>query len=130
MGDLDSLRATLRLTLAPGVGAITFQRLIKAFGDAASVPVNNPPLLRRVYDIGEKTAAAIAAVPPEEVDQELTLADQLGARILCVGDADYPASLKNIPDPPPTLYMLGRLAPTDALAIGLVGARHCTHLRP
>lgn len=127
MTDRDTLRATLRLTLAPGVGAITFRRIARSFGDPADVPAGDPHTLQRVEGVGDKTARAIASLPPEEVEQELALADELGVRILCLDDDGYPASLKNLPDPPPVLYVLGELARTDALAVGLVGARHCTH---
>ena len=45
---------------------------------------------------------------------------------LALGDDDYPPLLKHIPDPPPLLYVRGRIEPSDRLALGIVGARHCT----
>lgn len=127
MGDVAVLRATLRLTLSAGVGSITFGRLVQAFGHVCDVPADNPPLLRRVDGIGEKTAGAIAAVTDADVDAELELADRMGVGVLAADDEDYPASLRNIYDPPAVLYIRGRLSPADALAVGVVGARHCTH---
>lgn len=38
----------------------------------------------------------------------------------------YPASLKNIPDPPYGLYYLGELPKNDRFCVGIVGARMCT----
>ena len=48
----------------------------------------------------EETAQAIAAVTDEQVDEELAEAERRGARILCIEEPDYPASLKQIHDPP------------------------------
>ncbi|MBE6010177.1 MAG: DNA-protecting protein DprA [Lachnospiraceae bacterium] len=39
---------------------------------------------------------------------------------------EYPASLKNIPDPPYGLYYLGGLPENDRFCVGIVGARMCT----
>ena len=127
MDDRELLRATLRLTLADGVGALTFGRLVQAFGDASAVPANRPHALRQVEGVGEKTAHAIGAVSDDDVNQELDLAEKLRARIVCMNDEDYPSGLKNIHDPPPVLYVMGQLLKTDALAVGVVGARHCSH---
>lgn len=127
MSEQATLRATLRLTLADGVGAVLFRRLVEAFQGVENVPADNPPILRRVEGIGEKISAAIAAVTPEQIDQELAEVERFGARILCRDDADFPESLRHLHDCPPLLYVRGTLSNTDALAIGIVGSRHCTH---
>ncbi len=117
----------LRLTLADGVGAITIRRLVNHFGDIEAA-VNAPSeQLRQVEGIGEKTASAIAAVDESAVDEELALADKHGVTVLCVEDAAYPAALKNIYDPPPVLYVRGEVTESDAVALGIVGSRRCTH---
>jgi DNA processing protein len=41
--------------------------------------------------------------------------------------SEYPRALRTIDSAPPLLYIRGRLEPRDALAIAIVGARHCTH---
>ncbi len=120
-------RMYLRLTLADGVGAITIRRLVNHFGDIEAA-VNAPSeQLRRVEGVGEKMASAIAAVDESDVDEELALADKHGATVLCVEDAAYPAALKNIYDPPPVLYVRGEITESDAVALGIVGSRRCTH---
>lgn len=53
--------------------------------------------------------------------------DELGVRILTLGDAEYPSRLKNIFDPPPVLYVKGKLPVIDdEPAIAMVGTRKCT----
>jgi DNA processing protein len=43
-----------------------------------------------------------------------------------ISDLRYPASLRNIADPPPLLYVEGDLEPIDAQAVAIVGSRHAT----
>jgi DNA processing protein len=62
-------------------------------------------------------------------DEAAVLRDTLARRrieIVALCDADYPALLKEIGDPPPVLYLLGRrasLQEQDAPPIGIVGTR-------
>ena len=125
--DGDRLKSYVRLHLADGVGAITFRRLVEAFGDAEAVRAAGPGAWRRVEGVGPKTADAIAAVTDEQVEEELALARDHAVEILCVEDAAYPAALKTIHDPPALLYVRGHLEAADALAVAVVGARRGTH---
>jgi DNA processing protein len=123
----DRLKAYVRLRLAEGVGPILFRRLVDAFGDVQAVRDAGHGAWRGVEGIGPQTADAIAAVSDEQVEEELALARQYGAAIICLDDPAYPAALKTIHDPPPVLYVRGQLEPADALALAIVGARRCTH---
>lgn len=49
----------------------------------------------------------------------------LGIRIVCVEDADYPSRLREIPNPPPFLFVRGSL-PILHKALGVVGTRGIT----
>ena len=120
------LRATLRLTLAEGIGPILFERLVKSFGSAEDVPVTRTHDLRRVDGIGEKTAAAVAAVTEEDIDAELAEAGKHGARILLRSDEQYPTALRELDGSPSALYVRGGLEEADAVAFGIVGSRRCT----
>jgi DNA processing protein len=51
---------------------------------------------------------------------------QSGARLLMVGDAEYPRMLAEIGDPPVFLYVKGDLSILDQPCIGLVGTRQIT----
>ena len=117
----------IRLALADGVGAVTVRRLVEHFGGIDQVPVDSQWKLKQVDGVGEKTSAAIACVSEGDVDEELALAEKNGVRAICVEDDAYPAALKNIYDPPPVLYVRGDLAESDAVAVGVVGSRRCTH---
>jgi DNA processing protein len=121
------LRLSLKLHLAEGVGAVTFRRLTKAFEGIEGVWDASPRQWRQVEGVGEKTAAAIASVTDDAVEEELEEARRRGVNILCASDADYPEALRSIHDPPSVLYVRGSLRATDALAVGVVGSRRCTH---
>jgi len=74
-------------------------------------------------EAGEKVARERAQADPE---REVTLAGRLGARIITWEEEGYPKALKEIPDPPPVLYVLGEIGDKDELAIAIVGTRRCT----
>ncbi len=118
----------LRWSLVPGIGPILFGRLIEAFGSAQAALGASATELERVEKIGRATATEIAR-ERDRVDPapEIDLAARHGVRILCRDDEEFPAGLKHIPDPPICLYVLGRLEPADAVALGIVGSRRCTH---
>ena len=60
----------------------------------------------------------------DEADRILGDCERLGIRILTIQDAEYPQRLKQIAQPPPVLYIRGRLPRFDEeAAIGVVGAR-------
>lgn len=125
--DQQRLRAYLRLHLAEGVGAVTFGNLAEAFGGVEAALAAGTVRWRRVEGVGPKKIDAILAVTDELIDQELDAVAAHGAAILCLEDDAYPAALKTIHDPPPVLYVLGKLRATDAVAMAIVGSRRCTH---
>jgi len=125
--DIQRVRAYLRLHLAEGIGAVTFGKLTAAFGGVEPALAAGSAQWRRVEGVGSKKIDAILAVTDELIDQELSAAAQHNATILCIEDDAYPKALKTIHDPPPVLYVQGQLRATDAVAMGIVGSRRCTH---
>ncbi|HEX8237274.1 MAG TPA: DNA-processing protein DprA [Abditibacteriaceae bacterium] len=47
-------------------------------------------------------------------------------RLLLLEDAEYPAALRSIPDPPPYLFVRGAVEAQDEVAVAIVGTRHTT----
>ncbi len=127
MADTAAIEATMRLHLADGVGALTFRKLIDAFGSPAAALQAGPAGWLRIDGIGDKTAAAIGAVTDEQVRDELALAERAGVRIITAGDEEFPEPLRNIHDCPALLYVRGRLDRNDAVALGIVGSRRCSY---
>jgi DNA processing protein len=58
----------------------------------------------------------------DPLERELCELPRLGARIVRWTDADYPANLRHLPDPPPYFFIRGSL-PSDPRLVAVVGAR-------
>jgi DNA processing protein len=77
--------------------------------------------------VGAELAAAVAAVDAARVAAEQAeRAARVEARLLTLGDAEYPAALKAIALPPPFLLVRGTLLREDALGVAIVGARRAS----
>jgi DNA processing protein len=59
------------------------------------------------------------------IDEELDRLEKMGARVITIRDDEYPASLREIPDPPLILYKKGPLH-TEGPALAIVGSRRAT----
>jgi len=117
----------LRLQRAEHVGPIIVQRLLEHFGHVDNILAASTGELARIEGIGRERAAAIRRARDDaDVTEEIARAADQGVRIICLADAEYPEPLKHITDPPICLYVQGRLEPTDAVAVSVVGSRRCT----
>ncbi len=57
---------------------------------------------------------------------ELDFAERHGIKVLCIGDAGYPALLAEAPDPPPVLFYQGTADLNAPHLLSVVGTRHIT----
>jgi DNA processing protein len=121
----DVADSTLRLLLAPGLGAATLRRLRGHFrsDDAAASAAASD--IRQVEGLGTRADAVRRALDAADPAQERERMDAAGARLVLAGDGDYPALLAAIPDPPAALWLRGELVPED-LSLGVVGSRRCS----
>jgi DNA processing protein len=109
MTSTDDREAWLTLALTPGIGPTRFQSLIRAFGSpngALSAPF---ALLCTVPGISRASATAIRDGAQRRIGagaQESV--EKLGARTILFTDAEYPALLREIADPPMVLFAWGR----------------------
>jgi DNA processing protein len=117
----------LRLHLVQGIGPLRFRNLIEHFSSVEAILRAPRRELERVKNIGPATSEAIRERHDEKfVEEELRRAENLGIRVLCREDDDYPALLKEIPDAPICLYVKGTLSPKDKTALAIVGPRRCS----
>jgi DNA processing protein len=61
-----------------------------------------------------------------DIDQEIERINRLGVQFITLDDATYPNDLRRITDPPPVLYIRGKLTEQDNLALAIVGTRRAT----
>ncbi|AAV96313.1 DNA-processing protein DprA [Ruegeria pomeroyi] len=112
----------LRLLRSRRVGPTTFRRLMHEHGTAQNALAALPEVARAAGVEGYEIC------PPGVVEAELKAAKAAKARLLCLGDADYPSHLAGISDAPPLLWLLGDPALLRRPMIALVGARNASSL--
>jgi DNA processing protein len=114
----------LALRGIPGVGLVLFQRLVQAFGSPAGVFKASQGELRSVRGVTPAMAQVIASFRDWHlVEAQLGRLKAQGAEMLTQEDPGFPPRLKEIPYPPPFLFMRGTFTPEDDLAVALVGTR-------
>ncbi|MBB5500207.1 DNA-processing protein DprA [Paraburkholderia sp. MM5384-R2] len=122
------LAAWLRLSLAPGLKPAALRLLLGAFGLPRALLAQSPETLAEVA--GDAAARAVLAPPGPafdgQLDAVLAWREQPGNQIVTLDDPAYPPALLTIPDPPPLLYIKGRLDLLHTRAVALVGSRSAT----
>lgn len=114
----------LALSRVPGVGAITYAKLLQRFGSPEAVFRASFKDLREVERVGARVAKAIKEFRDTAwVEEEMARMERLGVYLLGLGQANYPPALASIPDPPPFLYVKGEIRPEDKVAVAIVGSR-------
>jgi DNA processing protein len=126
---MDSREAFVALNLIEGVGPVRVRQLLEHFGEPSAVLRASPEQLLRVSGIGPDTASAIANWESAvDLEGELRRIAEFGCRVVTLEDAEYPALLREIYDPPVVLYVKGDLAAAkDRNCVALVGSRQTTH---
>ncbi len=118
----DDLPHWLALVHAPGIGPVTFKRLLEQFG--------NP---EAIFDTRHDGPEAILCEPvlkylrqPDwhAVEKDLAWLHQDGNHILTLQDPLYPPLLREIPDPPPILFVTGNVELLTSLQFAMVGSRN------
>lgn len=99
--------------------------LLEAFGDPVTICTASEAELAAVIGEGaaRRLVEEIGGIDPV---REVSLAEGAGATILTLEDEGYPEVLRDLPDPPLALYVLGELCPEDARGIAIVGTRRAT----
>lgn len=116
------------LNLIPGLGKTLFYRLLKFFGSAERVFSVKEKDLRQVEGVGQILAGVISQFDfSKNAEKEKQLAENSGAIILISKEPGYPENLKNIYDPPPVLYLQGKMQKNDMASIAVVGTRTPTN---
>ncbi len=112
----------LRLLRSRRVGPSTFTRLMSEHGSAHAA-------LEALPEVAQAAGATDYTICPEGVVlAEMKAARTAGARMICIGEADYPEMLQHISDAPPILWAMGDTSILHRPMIALVGARNASSL--
>lgn len=115
------------LSTVEGIGARTYRRLLEQFGSATAI-LNASRSELRGFDFLKKETLDRLLTARDHFDPTVILqwCDRAGIDIVSSQDPRYPASLHTIHDPPPILYIKGRILPRDALSLAVIGTRRST----
>ena len=125
---MESKEAFVALNMIEHVGPVRVRQLLEHFGEAPAILRASRQQLLGVRGIGAETAEAIANWEQAvDLAAEMKRIEDFGCHVLTQADEDYPASLREIYDPPVVLYVKGRLTAQDKHGVALVGSRQTTH---
>jgi len=111
----------LRLLRSENVGPVTWRQLMEAYGSATSALEALPELARRggrkkPYRICNKSVA----------EDEWTATEAIGARLISIGEPNYPVALAATSDAPPVMTIKGHAHLLNKRTVGMVGARNAS----
>ena len=118
----------IALNMTPGVGPRAAARLLERFGSAEGVYGALRAELERLRLRPEAVESIVLKDRHAEAARELERLRAIeGGEVLILDDGAYPALLKEIPDPPVTLYVRGAWAEClEAPCVGVVGSRRAS----
>jgi DNA processing protein len=124
--------ALLTLLLTPGFGPSRVNRCVEAFGSAEATLGVTGDRLGTVRGISPRRGGELKrkihdTLQSKRADAEREAAAAAGVTLWALADEGYPRLLRLIPDPPPLLWVRGEIHEDDALALGIVGSRKCSH---
>src|SRR5437016_9206020 len=119
------MRDWIALNMTPGVGPRAAARLLERFGSAEGVFGALRSELERLRLRPEAVESIALRDRHEEAARELERVREIeSADVLVLDDGAYPSLLREIPDPPITLYVRGRWAEClEAPCVAVVGSR-------
>ena len=123
MTDLERL---IILTQARGIGPMMISELCQCYGSLESIFQADT-----LEDLRQRGCESVAQAIEEawktlNVDQIQIACEREGVIILSWLDQQYPSNLKEIHDPPPILYIKGKVELEDQFAVAVVGSRRPT----
>lgn len=121
----DDFLAHVRLACVPGIGGRLRRMLLEQFGSPQGVFAASVKELSAA-GLGPKLSRTIPSLTGDVAADVLATCRRGGVEMLVEGREGYPGLLGRIDDPPGVLFVRGSLAPCDALAVSIVGARHAT----
>lgn len=108
--------ARLRLARTDRIGPVTFRQLLDRYGTGERAVEALPGLIR-------KSGADYALPDLDRVEDEIAAGERIGARLIVLGDDDYPEMLAAVDPPPPLLWTRGDTGLLARPCIAVVGAR-------
>lgn len=120
--------ALVAMKSAAGIGNRRAVELVRLFGDPRAVlaaPAGEiATALSQPLEVGRAVVQAGRGI--EQAEKVVAAAEAVGGRVVTLWDAEYPARLKGIYDPPVLLYVKGEASPLYDYCVAVVGTRMTT----
>ena len=121
------MKEWLSLNMTPGVGPRAATKLLEKFGSAENVFHATRGELESLRLRAETVESILKREFHAASLEELEKIKEIGGDVLILDDGSYPLLLREIADPPITLYVKGDWAACfEAPSIGVVGSRKCS----
>ena len=104
----------------PGVGPVTFARLLTQFSNPEAVFLAPS----KVKDVSSQIQKALFEPDWDQVEQDLVWLDEPNRHVITMHDSRYPELLKQISDPPSLLFVQGDVDLLSQWQIAMVGSRN------
>lgn len=109
----------------PGIKTADIEHLLGVFGDYGEIYRAKTEEIQNV--IGDKKAKAMEETKQcGGIGETFEKMDRQGIRFVCMQSPEYPKRLREIPDPPFGIYVLGKLPEDEGKSVAIVGARNCS----
>lgn len=121
------LECWLRLSRAPGIGSNKLIALLDVFHSPENIVGASHAQLANV--LGNDQSALFAITDEVDADRHALDIDWLAeddSHLIAITDDDYPALLREIPDPPALLYIKGNPVVLSLPQLAMVGSRNPT----
>jgi len=126
--DVSNITSWIRLTSTEGIGCEAARKLLTAFGLPDQIFSTSFTALRQV--VSERQATALTSPPSEAtltlIERTIKWCTEKNNYFITLADQHYPAQLLEIADPPPVLYVKGRVELLTNTSIAVVGSRNAT----
>ncbi|MBF0327787.1 MAG: DNA-protecting protein DprA [Nitrospirae bacterium] len=121
------LRHWIALVLTRDIGPLSSNRLLSAFQTPERIFRASASALAEVEGMTSSKIKALTGFNNwDAVKKEIDNMNRLGIAAITIEDKAYPEILKQIPDPPPVLFVKGALAEDDQYSVAIVGSRKMT----
>lgn len=120
---MEELRDWLILHRAPGIGARLFLRLLDHFGSPTQLLAAGRSAWSQA-GLKDQALEWLAQPDAQRIDADLAWLEAPNNQLLRIDSEDYPELLRQLPDPPPLLFVCGDANALYLPQLALVGSRN------
>jgi DNA processing protein len=122
----DRTREWIRISLIEGIGEKRLLGLMQTFKDPFRILKKETSELSAMFPALKQYFEPIKQ-SRKDITEYLKKLQDYDVQVLTILDQGYPNTLREIPHPPPILYVRGTFQTDDDIAIGMVGSRKASY---